>query len=397
MFDEPILHSTLEAADGLTLTRLSTGQPAVGEATVAGTVVGFAAGSALAAGESYRFRAGAEITDVAVYPLVEAAEVTFGVAEESTAEAPVLDALPAVVCAEELAVSGTAATGTTVRVRDGDLVFTFSFTRTYRSGTLGYGPLGSAGWSANLFAHLREIETTREVEYHDGRGNVWRFLPRDGGEPPAGFDDDPSGSYFVPRGLYLRLQKLSAEQGWRLLSREHHSLFFDARGRLVAFSDRHRRNAPVDEQGSTIRFRYDTFGQLVGIKDDLGRNYRLEYFEDPRPEDDGGDGPRYGLLEKITDFIDRTVEYEYSEDRTLDKVLLVEVTNPTEHYSGYEYVDDDRPANEYRYDPEEGSPTPRTTPSPSSTATSPSCAWRASCCRISSTGSPACRGCGSAT
>ncbi|MCP4664532.1 MAG: hypothetical protein GY856_54805, partial [bacterium] len=108
----------------------------------------------------------------------------------------------------------------------------FSVERSYRSGMLGYGPLGSAGWSANLFAHLREIESTGEVEYHDGAGHVWRFYPRSlpEDEVPAGYEDDPAGSYYAPPGVYLRLQKLSGDQGWRLLGRQHESAIFDAGG-----------------------------------------------------------------------------------------------------------------------------------------------------------------------
>ena len=193
----------------------------------------------------------------------------------------------------------------------------FAVDRTYRSSMLGYGPLGSAGWSGNLFAHLREIETTGEVEYHDGQGHVWRFYPLSGDPPSDDYEDDPSGSYYAPKGVYLRLQKLSGDQGWRLLGRQHDSAHFDAAGRLIEVSDRHRRGAGAGEQGNTISYHYDSFGQLVAIKDDLGRMHRFEYYDDPRPESAGGDGDRYGLLKKITDFIDRTVEYEYADNRTL--------------------------------------------------------------------------------
>src|SRR6185436_15054272 len=56
--------------------------------------------------------------------------------------------------------------------------------RTYRSAMLGYGPFGSAGWSGSLFAHLRELPVTGEVEYYDGMGNVWRFYPKSLKEAP---------------------------------------------------------------------------------------------------------------------------------------------------------------------------------------------------------------------
>ena len=99
-------------------------------------------------------------------------------------------------------------------------------------------------WHGSLFAHLREIPTTGEVEYHDGRGNVWRFYPKGGGEPeendPDGafwavggaFDSDLIGSYFAPKGLYLQLDKLGGGLGWRMLGRSGDWTLFDTDGRL---------------------------------------------------------------------------------------------------------------------------------------------------------------------
>ncbi len=230
----------------------------------------------------------------------------------------------------------------------------FSFDRSYRSSTLGYGPLGSAGWNVSVLAHLREIETTGEVEYHDGSGQVWRFYSLAGEDPPDGWEEDPLGSYHAPEGLFLRLQRLSGDQGWRLIDRNHNSLIFDAAGRLLEISDRHRRGQAADKQGSTLRLRYDAVGQLASIKDDLGRLYELEYFDDPLPEDQDGDGDRYGLLAKITDFVERTIEYEYGDDRTLEKVKLPGVKNPVDEYSGFSYEEQQRPVVEYRYDPLSG-------------------------------------------
>ena len=179
--------------------------------------------------------------------------------------------------------------------------------RTYRSGTLGYGPLGSAGWSATLFAHLRELPLTGEVEYHDGTGRVWRFHPRTLPEPPEGSEEDEAGSYYPPVGVYLRLQKLSGGLGWRLMGRHRDVARFDAAGRLVELADRHQKGNGEDQQGSRMELRYDPFGQLVSVVDDMGRRYDFEYFDDPRPEDEGGDGKRYGLLRKVEDFAEREV------------------------------------------------------------------------------------------
>ncbi|HET9766199.1 MAG TPA: DUF6531 domain-containing protein, partial [Thermoanaerobaculia bacterium] len=245
----------------------------------------------------------------------------------------------------------------------------FSLDRTYRSGMLGYGPLGSAGWSGSLFAHLRELPVTGEIEYHDGSGHVWRFYPNTLEEAPEGYEEDHAGSYSAPEGLFLRLQKLSGGAGWRLLGRQHDVARFDALGRLVELSDRHHHGGTSsgngaqvpggssgdDTQGSRIQLRYDPFGQLVEVVDDLGRRYKVEYHDDPRPEDetdeqgDRGDGPRYGLLEKVTDFIGREVKYEYDEDRRLTKVKLPEVENEVDDYRDFSYQGDQRPTLEYRY------------------------------------------------
>ncbi|HKV12058.1 MAG TPA: polymorphic toxin-type HINT domain-containing protein [Thermoanaerobaculia bacterium] len=240
----------------------------------------------------------------------------------------------------------------------------FSLDRTYRSGMLGYGPLGSAGWSASLFAHLRELPATGELEYHDGLGHVWRFLPTrmietpDGfvpdSEAPEGYEKDEAGSYFVPVGVYLRIQKLSGGQGWRLISRGHEVALFDGLGRLSEVSDRLFRGGTAGEQGNRLQLHYDAFGQLATVIDDLQRRYRFEYFEDPRSEEEGGDGDRFGLLKSVTDFVDRKVEYEYDGERRLIKVKLPEVKNPVEAYAGFSYTGSARPTLEYRYDPQPG-------------------------------------------
>ncbi|HEV8239884.1 MAG TPA: RHS repeat-associated core domain-containing protein [Thermoanaerobaculia bacterium] len=241
-------------------------------------------------------------------------------------------------------------------------VLPVTFGRSYRSHTLGYGPLGSAGWSSSLFAHLREIPTTGEVELRDGSGRVLRFLAKDKQckvEPPLPTHqrDDGGCSYFPPKGTYLRL--LRTGFGWRLLDRNHNEQRFDRAGRIFEASDRLRQGGEANRIGSTMRYLYDAFGRLVTIEDDLGRLYRLEYYDNPRPENETdeqghrGDGPRYGLLKKVTDFADRTVEYQYDEeDRLLQQVRLPEVTNP--HFAELNFTGATRPTIEYRYAPSEG-------------------------------------------
>ncbi len=257
--------------------------------------------------------------------------------------------------------------GTTISLASGDALLSatdfawsgrmlpVSLDRAYRSSTLGYGALGAAGWHSGLLAHLRENGVTGEVEYRDGSGSVYRFYPRGGETPSDRWDGDPSGSYQVPKGLYLRLKKLGGGQGWQLIGRTHDVARFDAAGRLIALSDRLRQNKPANQQGNTIRYSYDTFGQLTGIEDDLGRRYRLEYYDDPKPESQGGAGPRYGLLKKVSDWVEgspRTVEYEYDTDRRLTKVKLPDVTTTAPEYLQYAFTGSNRPTIEYRYNPQ---------------------------------------------
>ncbi|MCP4573627.1 MAG: hypothetical protein GY838_14810, partial [bacterium] len=149
----------------------------------------------------------------------------------------------------------------------------FVMERTYRSGVAGFGPLGSAGWSSRLFAHLREIRTTGEVEYHDGRGHIWRFYPKNGDSGgdddiegfrwavPDGYDevdddddDDSSASYYAPAGVYLELEKRGG--GWRLIGRHNDIAIFNTQGRLIELRDRHRQAKDADEQGSTLFLEY---------------------------------------------------------------------------------------------------------------------------------------------
>ena len=231
--------------------------------------------------------------------------------------------------------------------------------RTYRSGLLGFGPLGSAGWSSSLLQHLRRIPLYGEgknpkasvsprgapttladltdvpelVEYHDGAGHVFRFSTKVGAQCPAGTErdlDDGKETYCAPVGLYLRLQKLEGGQRYRLIGRQKSVLLFDGRGRLLEIRDRHRQNEtdPVS-QGNTHTLVYDAFGTLAQLEDDYGRVYRFEHFDDPRT-----DGEQYGLLKTFTDFVDRKLQYRWRQnpsirdDRLLRQVVLPAVKSP---------------------------------------------------------------------
>ena len=181
-------------------------------------------------------------------------------------------------------------------------------------------------------------------------GYVEPPVPSNAGDPPftstkcpADNVADDNGSYCAPKGLYLRLEKRGA--GWRLISREHDTAEFDEKGRLVVLSDRHRKGSTdPTAKGNSLQLFYDAFGQLSTIEDDIGRRYRLQYRDDPKSS---GDGKRYGLLESLEDFALRSVEYEFhAENRTLLKVRLPEVTNPS---YGKSWTGASRPTLEYEY------------------------------------------------
>jgi RHS repeat-associated protein len=253
----------------------------------------------------------------------------------------------------------------------------FSLDRHYRSGRIGYGPFGSAGWTSPLFAHLREIPTTGEVELHDGTGQLWRFLPRDPDNdqclksPRPGWGCDSQADYDPPLGLYLRL--LRVQGGWRLLGPNNDSMIFDGAGRLVELRDRFRQTAKdPSSRGNTIRLQYDGFGRLVRAEDDLQRSYSFDWWEDASETDRIGAGipvsersAYLGLLRRMTDFMPeggekhpRRVEYRYDSLRRLVEVRLPELRNGYRSDAlpeSFDYTDDehDRPAVRYAYTPTE--------------------------------------------
>lgn len=198
----------------------------------------------------------------------------------------------------------------------------FAFDRTYRSGMLGYSPLGAAPWTSSLFAHLRFVSLVGEekartlVEYHDGSGHVFPFVTAGDEACPEGLEE--ADRLCVPKGLYVELESLG-EKGYRLLGRNHDALYFDLRGNLAAVSDRHRQDEvdPV-KQGSTLQLFRDSFGQLVAAEDDLGRGYRFTYEEGPS-------SPKYGLLSTLVDFDARKLTFNFDGTRRLESVELPEV------------------------------------------------------------------------
>lgn len=244
----------------------------------------------------------------------------------------------------------------------------FAFDRSYRSGMLGFGPLGAAGWSSNLFAHLRFIPPVLtsasgasktysylgEAQYHDGHGRVLTFYPAcekdcppgyatppgitdgrmcppdtelDPGPASAGQSDQEGTSYCVQKGVYLHLQQLENGRAYRIVSRTHSQLYFNADGSLAEVSDRFRREPKGSaKRENTLRLSYDGTRHLVAAEDDYGRRYSFEYERDPQKA-------TYGLLTSMKDFgkggAQRRVEYGFDtadpETRLLRKVRLPQV------------------------------------------------------------------------
>jgi hypothetical protein len=122
LFSEPVKESTL--ATGLTLTKTGTTDPVAGTYVIAGNAVAFVPAVGLTPGQQYRFRVLTSVRDYADNPLLSASEVTFTVATDALAAAPVLDPMPSVTCAQTLRIEGAAAPQAQIRVVDGSLTST---------------------------------------------------------------------------------------------------------------------------------------------------------------------------------------------------------------------------------------------------------------------------------
>ena len=139
----------------------------------------------------------------------------------------------------------------------------FAFTRTYRSQTVGAGPLGP-GWDFAYNAHLRALPGGN-VEYYDGRGRRETFTVQD------------DGGYQAPAGWFVSLNRTAA--GWVMIDAGRNLTRFDRFGRLIAMADAVKDSATT---GNEVRFAYDLAGRLVEITDSLDRPIRLQYDGDGR-------------------------------------------------------------------------------------------------------------------
>ena len=173
-----------------------------------------------------------------------------------------------------------------------------AFQRTYRSQTVGAGPLGP-GWDHVYRQRLRALPDG-SVEYYDGRGRRELFEKKEGEE---GFE--------APPGRYVDLSTLERNAaGWTLLTAQRHALRFDRFGRLTSIVDAVK-DAP--DTGNEITFQYDLASNLTRIEDALDRAYTFEYDDE-------------GRITKLKDFSGREVTYVYDQHGRLESVTSPKVT-----------------------------------------------------------------------
>jgi YD repeat-containing protein len=174
--------------------------------------------------------------------------------------------------------------------------FDFAFARTYRSQSVGTGPLGP-GWDFSYRERLRELPNG-DVERYDGEGR--KFV----------FHIDSAGKLKAPEGIFVSLSKQGIERsttGWTLVDANKNVKRFDRFGRLVSYADANRDS---EDTGNELQFHYDLASRLVRITDSLDRDIRLAY-------------DAQGRLTELEDFSGRKVKYGYDE-----KGRLAEVTSP---------------------------------------------------------------------
>ena len=168
-----------------------------------------------------------------------------------------------------------------------------AFTRTYRSGTVGSGPLGP-GWELGYRVRLRELPDG-SVWFYDGRGRRELFV-KDGDR------------YQPPPGFFADLSRNSS--GWLFIDAEFNRHRFDRWGQRVSFADAAKDSV---DTGNELRFGYTLSGRLLYVEDDLGRRYALSY-------------DAAGRITSIRDFADRTVAYAYDAHGRLASVTSPAVT-----------------------------------------------------------------------
>ena len=181
----------------------------------------------------------------------------------------------------------------------------WSFERTYRSALIYDGPLGH-GWDFNYNRRLIEVNGANAQRLQALFSSaVLGDLVRVDGTGRHDLYVLTNGSYAAPGGLVSDVTRgpdggflERGDQGEVLRYEAPDSMGFC---RLLEMADRN---------GNTMRFEYNTLGQLVSVVDTLERRIVYAY-------DDSG------CLIEVRDFADRAIAFSYDENRD-----LVSVTSP---------------------------------------------------------------------
>jgi RHS repeat-associated protein len=169
--------------------------------------------------------------------------------------------------------------------------FNWKFERKYRSGVMSDGPLG-ANWEFNYNRRLF-VEANGAVTRMDGYGRGDRYEP------------GPGGSFTSPNGFYTRLVR-NGDGTYTERDRSGTTVTYarpNSNG--LAFM-----TSLADRDGNTMRFTYNTRGQLTQVLDTLGRPITYQY-------------NNQGRLTEVRDFFNRSLRFQY--DNNGD---LVAVTSP---------------------------------------------------------------------
>lgn len=169
----------------------------------------------------------------------------------------------------------------------------FVLTRYYVSDVLHAGPFGR-NIDSPLFARLRDL-SSGDVDFYPGDGTRHTFKY-----------DSNAKRFEAPTGVFLDLYR-KPDLTFFLVYPDNTRLFFDRDGRLTKLIDRQRTKEDGSD-GNELAFYYDGAGRLALVTDPTHRQVRFEYYPDSALP-----GSR-GLISKVTDFDDRTVNYTYKED-----------------------------------------------------------------------------------
>jgi RHS repeat-associated protein len=186
----------------------------------------------------------------------------------------------------------TSASAVDLFVRGRGLDFTFQ--RSYRSQTIGSGPLGP-GWDHAYRQRLRK-RPDGDVEWYDGGGRREVFKRA------------ADGSLEPPAGRFVDLVETTT--GWIMVDARRNTVRFDVYGRLASIADPFKTS---ESAGNEIVFHYDQASRLESVVDSLDRVMTFEY-------------DAQGRLIKVADFDDREVEYAYDADGRLVEVRSPRVT-----------------------------------------------------------------------